>query len=281
VKKLFIPFQLICCLHGFSQAVHYPFGSFYAVSGAYSRHFTQAFSFLSNQAALCHLSRTSTGIYTEKRFGMAALSMHLAAAAVPLKTGGVGLALQFAGFNAFNESRAVLAYGKNLGRINIGLQCNYHRLYMAGYGSDAAIGFELGALWSLTRKLVAGVQIANPLGGKFQRNSGEKLAAVYQLGAGYEASDQVCISGQIIKEENRPLTVLAAIQYNIVPNRLFAQLGITTATAAPFLGTGWQWRNCRMDLALQYHPQLGFSPGLLSAPRRCPKAWVSLCPCPS
>ena len=194
---------------------------------------------------------------------MAALSMHTASAAMPVKRGGVGLALQFAGFPAFYESRVALAYAKDLGPVSLGLQCNYHRVYMAGYGSDAAIGFELGALWPLTRKLVAGMQMANPLGGKFFQNRQEKLAAVYQLGAGYQVSEQVCISGRLIKEENRPLNVLAGIQYNVVANRLFAHLGIASATAAPFFGTGRQWRNCRMDVVLHYHPQLGFTPGLL------------------
>jgi hypothetical protein len=263
MKKLFIPFHLVCCLHGHSQVIHYSSGLTYAGLGAYSQQFTQAFSFLSNQAALSHLSRTSAGMYTEKRFGMAALSMHTASAAMPVKGGGVGLALQFAGLRAFHESRVSLAYGKDLGPISLGLQFNYHRVYMAGYGSNAAFGFELGALWSLTSKVVAGVQVANPLGGKMLKNAPEKLAAVYQLGVGYQASEQVCISGRLIKEENRPLHVLAGIQYNIVPNRLFAQLGMASGTAAPFFGTGWQWRNCRMDVVLHYHPQLGFSPGLL------------------
>jgi hypothetical protein len=263
VKKLIIPFHFICCVHGHSQAIHYSSGVTYTGLGAYSQQFTQAFSFLSNQAALSHLARKSAGMYTEKRFGMAALALHTASAAMPVKGGGVGLALQFAGFPAFHESRVALAYGKELGTGSLGLQCNYHQVYMAGYGSDAAIGFELGALWSLTPKLVAGVQVANPLGGKFFQNRQEKLAAVYQLGAGYQASEQVCISGRLIKEENRPLNVLAGIQYNIVSNRLFAQFGMASATAAPFFGTGWQWRNCRMDVVLHYHPQLGFSPGLL------------------
>ena len=266
MKKRIIPFHLIClfyCLHGVSQVVYYPPGSTYTGLGVYSRRFTQSFSFLCNQAALGHLSQASAGVYTEKRFGLKELSFHLASAALPVKSGGIGIALQYGGFSAFNESRAALAYGKNLGRVALGVQFNYHRVYMAGYGSDAAMGFELGTLWPLTKKLVAGVQIANLMGGHFQHNEQEKLASVYRLGLGYEAAEQVCVSAQLIKEENRPLNILAGIQYNIVPNKLFTRLGVATATSTPFWGIGWQWKNYRVDVAIQYHPRLGFSPGLL------------------
>jgi hypothetical protein len=57
--------------------------------------------------------------------------------------------------------------------------------------------------------------------------------------------------------------VQAGIQYNIITNRLFVRTGLSTATTEPFMGIGCQWKNCRADVNLRYHPQLGLTPGLL------------------
>jgi hypothetical protein len=263
VRKLLIPLFLIHCLTGWCQAVHYAPGSSYTALGAYSHQFTQAFSFLNNQASLAHSAQSSIGVFTERRFGLKELAMHMAAATVPVRGGGVGLALQYAGFNAFNNSRASLAYGKNLGRIGLGIQFNYSRINMAGIGTDAAIGMEISSLWQMSKKMVAGVRVANPVGGKYRNKANEKLASLYALGFGYEASDQVLLQAEIIKEEDRPLNVLAGVVYNIVPNRFFTRLGIATATNEPFFGAGWQWKQCRADVHIRYHTQLGFTPGMM------------------
>jgi hypothetical protein len=234
----------------------------YTGLGAYSHQFTQSFSFLSNQAVLGNLPQASAGVYAEQQYGLKQLAMYMATAALPVHNGGIGLFTQYAGFADFNQSQLGLAYGKNLGRVSLGIQCNYYMMHIAGYGNDAAVGVEVGSQWQVTRQLFTGIHIINPVGGEY-KNSGEKLPAVYEWGAGYEASQQLFLSAQISKEENAPLQVLAGVQYNAIPNRLFVRAGIATATSSPYMGIGWQWKNCRADVCMRYHPQLGLTPGLL------------------
>jgi hypothetical protein len=136
-------------------------------------------------------------------------------------------------------------------------------MHIAGYGNDAAVGFEIGSQWQISPTLVTGFHIVNPVGGHFRNHPNEKLAAVYQLGAGCEVSKQLFCSAEIIKEEDRPVSVQAGLQYIVVPDRFFVRTGLTTATSSPYLGMGWQWKNCRADVNVRYHPQLGLSPGLL------------------
>lgn len=263
MKKLFLPFYLIHCLTAAAQAIHYPPGTLYTGLGAYSRTFTQSFSFLSNQAALAGLSQSSAGLYAEQKYGLKELSMYMATVAMPVGRDGVGLAMQYAGFGDYNESCIGLAYGKNLGKISIGVQCNYNMIHIAGYGNDAALGIEVGSQWQISQRFITGIHIVNPVGARFKNNSSEKLAAVYQLGAGYEVSPQLFLSAEVGKEEDKPVNVQAGIQYNIIINRLFVRTGLSTAITEPFAGIGCQWKNCRADVNLRYHPQLGFTPGLL------------------
>lgn len=262
MKKLLLPFYLIHCL-SFAQSVRYTPGTLYTGVGAYSRAFAQSFSFLANQAALGNINRASAGVYAEQQYGLKQLATYMATAALPVGHGGIGLSAQYAGFKDFNESSVGLAYGKSLGPVSVGVQCNYYMVHVAGYGNDAAIGVEVGSQWQITKQLYTGVHLVNPVGGRFQKASAERLAPVYELGLGYEASKQLFLGAQISKEENRALNVQAALQYIAVPDRLFVRMGIATATVTPFAGVGWQWKNCRADVCVRYHPQLGLSPGLL------------------
>lgn len=262
LRRLLLPFYLIPCLAA-GQSIRYSPGTLYTGVGAYSHQFTQSFSFLANQAALGNISRPGAGAYAEQKYGLKALSLYMATAAIPVKRGGIGVTMQYAGFSDFNESQVGLAYGKNLGRVSLGIQCNYNMMHIAGYGNDAAPGFEVGSQWQISSALVTGIHIINPVGGHFRNHSTEKLAAVYQFGAGYEVSKLLFLSAELTKEEDRPVNVQAGLQYMFVPDRLFVRTGITTATTSPYAGVGWQWKNCRADVCVRYHPQLGLSPGLL------------------
>jgi hypothetical protein len=262
VKKLLLPFYLIPCLVA-GQSIRYSPGALYTGLGAYSHQFTQSFSFPANQASLGGLSRASAGVYAEQQYGLKELSQYMATAAIPVNRGGIGIALQYSGFSDFNESQIGLAYGKNLGKVSLGIQCNYNMMHLAGYGNDAAVGVEVGSQWQITSSLVTGIHVINPVGGRFRNQPNEKLAAVYQFGAGYEVSKQLFVSAEITKEEDRPVNVQAGLQYIIIEDRLFVRTGITTATTSPYVGMGWQWKNCRADVSVRYHPQLGLTPGLL------------------
>ena len=262
MKKLLLPFYLVHCLaHG--QSIRYSPGTLYTGLGAYSQQFTQSFSFLANQAVLGGITRISAGLYAEQKYGLKELSMYMATMAIPLNRGGIGMAMQYAGHSDFNESQVSVAYGRNLGKVSVGVQFNYIMMRIAGYGNDAAVGFEVASQWQINSALVTGIHIVNPAGGRFRNHAGEKLAALYQFGAGYEVSKQLFLSAEITKEEERPVTVQAGIQYMALPEKLFLRTGITTATTSPYAGLGWQWKNCRADVSVRYHPQLGLSPGLL------------------
>jgi hypothetical protein len=262
VKKLLLPLFLIHCLaHG--QSIRYSPGTLYTGLGAYSHQFTQSFSFLANQAALGGISRTSAGLYAEQKYGLKELSMYMGTIAIPVNRGGIGIAMQYAGNSDFNESQVGIAYGKSLGKVSVGVQCNYNMMRIAGYGNDAALGFEVASQWQINAALVTGIHIVNPVGGHFKNNANEKLAAVYQFGAGYEVSKQLFLSAELSKEEDRPVNVQAGLQYMAVPDRLFIRTGITTATTSPYAGIGWQWKNCQADVSVRYHSQLGLSPGVL------------------
>jgi len=114
----------------------------------------------------------------------------------------------------------------------------------------------------LTENLNAGVHVYNPVGGKLGKNNDEKIASSYKAGLGYDASDRFFISAEIVKEEDKDLNVIAGLQYQFA-KKFFAKAGFLSESSSAYAGAGVAWKNLRLDISTSYHPELGFSPGIL------------------
>jgi len=253
----------IVALHSAAQSLRYSVSMPYLSTGAYSSKQADVFSFTNNQAALGSLKSAAVGIYGERRFMLTENSLYALAAAIPTSLGNIGIQLNYAGFRNFNESKIGLAYGRSLGsKVDIGVQFNYYGYRIPSYGNASTVNFEIGAIVHFTDRLSAGIHIYNPVAGKLGKSSDEKLAAAYKLGAGYDASDNFYVSAEIIKEEDKPVNVNGTVQYQF-KKQFFVRAGFVSETSSGFGGVGISWKNLRLDIAANYHPQLGFSPGLL------------------
>jgi hypothetical protein len=265
VKKTFCQLALFLFLtiHSPAQTIHSPVKPGYIQFGAYSRNFSDVFSFVSNQAALSSLKQGGAGVYSGRRFFLKELNLSTLAIAVPVKNGGIGFQAIYFGFSDYSESQLGIAYAKKLGSlVDIGVQFNYYMVRISGYGNAGAVNFEIGMLFHPTEKFHLGFHVYNPAGGGMGKNSNEKLASIYQAGMGYEVSDQLFLSTEIVKEENKPVNINAGLQY-VFAGTFFMRAGIATQPASPFAGAGLRWKLFRLDITVDYHPQLGFSPGLL------------------
>ena len=257
ILLLLFPFSAL------SQVLHQPVASPYLGLGAYSISQADVFSFTSNQAALAQIKNATAGVYGERRFLLSELNYYSAAIAIPTSSGNFGLQAGYFGFSEYNETQLGLAYARKLGsKVDIGVQFDYNSLQIASYGKSSAINFQIGTLMHLSEKLHAGFHAYNPVGGKFGNDKQEKLASVYTAGLGYEASDKFFVSAEILKEENKPVTVNGGIQYKFLP-QLLARAGVSTATSTIYAGIGLQLKSFRLDITTSHHPQLGVTPGLL------------------
>ena len=246
-----------------AQSLRYPLALPYTGLSAYSKQQPDPFSFTANQAALARAKNIALAAYSERRFLLAAMSAYRFAAVFPTQLGNFGLQLDYAGFKNFNENKMGLAYACHLGpRVDAGIQFNYYGYRVPAYGNASAIYFEAGAIIHFTDKLNGGVQVYNPVGGKLGRASNEKLASAYKFGLGYDASAAFFAGAEVIKEEDRPVNVIAGVQYHF-EDHFFARAGIISESGAAFAGAGIGWNKLRLDVSASYHPQLGFSPGIL------------------
>ena len=266
MRRILLSLPFIILLTGItarSQNLHRPILATYTGLGAYSLTNADVFSFIANQASLAQLKNASAGVFGERRFLLTELNNYTAALGLPTKSGNFGLKAGYYGFSDYNETQLGLAYARKLGnKLDIGAQFNYNGIRIAGYGSDAAVSFEIGTVLHVTDKLHAGLHINNPVGGKFGKGQQEKLASVYTFGLGYEASEKFFISAEIVKEEDQPVNVNAGLQYKFL-SRLLARAGMSANTSTAWLGIGLTLKSFRVDITTSYHPQLGITPGVL------------------
>ena len=246
-----------------SQSLRRPIAATYIGLGAYTINHVDAFSFSSNQAALAQVKNPAIGVYGERRFLLDATNMYSAVVVLPTKQGNFGIAMDYFGFKNYNESQVGLAYARSLGsRLDIGLKFNYYSFRIPAYQNSSAVNFEIGAIAHLTDKLNAGMHFYNPVGGHLSKTNNEKLSSIYKFGIGYEASENFLISAEIVKQEDMPVNVNAGVQYNFL-KQFFARVGIASENESPYAGAGVSWSRIRLDISASYHPQLGFSPGLM------------------
>lgn len=235
----------------------------YISLGAYSTQQTDPFAFTNNQAALAQIKTSGIGVFGEQRFLLADNSVYGFAGAFRSRLGNFGVQANYSGFSNFNEQKAGLAYARSLGKkVDIGVQFNYYGYRIPTYGNASTVNFEIGAILHLTDKLNAGIHAYNPVGGKLDKEQDEKLASAYKLGLGYDASENFSVSAEMVKEEDRDINVVGGIQYQF-KKQFFARAGFMSETGSAFGGVGVGWKNLRLDVSGSYHPQLGFSPGLL------------------
>jgi hypothetical protein len=222
-----------------------------------------AFSFTSNQAALAQIKTPSIGVYGEKRFLLEAADMYSAVFVLPTLQGNFGVQADYFGFKNYNESQLGIAYARSLGSVlDIGVKFNYYSFRIPSYQTSSAVNFEIGAIAHLTDKLNAGVHFYNPVGGELSKTNNEKLGSIYKFGIGYEPSESFLVSAEIVKQEDLPVNINAGVQYNFL-KQFFARVGIASENESPYAGAGISWNNTRLDVSASYHPQLGFSPGLM------------------
>lgn len=236
----------------------------YTKINTYSALNKDALSAMANQASLGGIKNLSAAFSGERRFMLKDLSSYGLALALPTTSGSFGLAANYFGGDGFNESSVGLAYGRGLGKIDIGAQFNYHQFKIDGYGTASTVSLEAGLLLHLTEQLQAGVQLFNPTGARIGKDQKERLPMVYSFGLGYDVSDKVFIGTEIEKVEDQLVSVTAGVQYAF-ERKLFARVGVATATSSFYFGAGFLWNGFRIDVNATLHPTLGTTPAMLIA----------------
>ena len=263
MRKIFlIYFFLFAFGAAGAQTLSKPIAASIISPGAYSIDHVDVFSVWQNVASLAQLREAGFGVYGERRFLLAQTSFYSSVIALPTEDGNFAFQADYFGFKNFNKSQIGFAYARKMGdRFNLGMKVNYYSFRIPGYQNPSTVDFEIGGIVHITEKLNAGINLYNPVGGKLSKTENEKLGSVYTLGIGYEASPDFLIAVEVQKQEELPVNVNAAVEYDFA-KKFFAQFGVATENESPFGAAGISWDQFRLNVSASFHPQLGLTPGL-------------------
>ena len=215
-----------------------------------------------NQAALAYFSSVAVGIdYSQGYFSDKALSTKSGAFILPTKGGVFGINLSYFGFNAYNEQKIGLAYGKKLGqKLALGIQINYFRSYIgADYGSAQAVSFEIGIYSKLSEKLELGAHIFNPIGVEIGKNTPESIPIAFQLGLLYHIDKNLLLATEVEKILDQKQSYKFGLEY-LIGEHLSVRTGIATAPTLFTFGFGLKMKSFLLDIGTGFHQTLGFTP---------------------
>ena len=220
---------------------------------------TNVWSNLSNQAGLAEITQLSVGVSTKNLFGIKELSTHVAIFALPVSGGVFGLNVAYTGFELYNETKIGLAFGKKLSKsFNVGIQVDYLGIYADGSTNNKnSFTFEIGAQKRLMRDLTLGTHIFNPIAVKL--NETEVIPAIFKLGLRYDANSKVSVFTETELENGENGILKAGLEYKMI-EQLQLRTGFSTNPAKNTFGIGYTLNNIQVDIAINRHQLLGYSP---------------------
>jgi hypothetical protein len=242
-----------------------------AGAGDASVAYTNINSAIGNQAGLAFLEKWSATAFYESRFGLADAAFMGGAAAIPLRKAGIfGLTVNsFGKSDRYAEQKLGLAYARKLApNFSIGGQLDYVALVIPQYGNKSYVTFELGLLAQVMPKLKVGVHAYSPI--RQRINETEYIPTVLSAGAAYEPNKKCLITAEYEQDMRNYPVFKAGVDYRIAPV-LAIRLGIGTSRVAE-LGLASPARvsggfslylsKVIIDMAAQYHSQLGYTPSV-------------------
>lgn len=215
----------------------------------------------SNPAGLAYLEGTSVALFGEQRFALSDLRQISAAGAMPVGNSTIGLAVGYFGFEAYNESRIGLLYGRKLAKnLSLGAQLYTLGTRIPDYGSKQLISFEVGLQAAISPEVRVGGRVANPV--RVEVLEGEPLPTVVNFGVSYQPGEQVLLVAEVEKDILFPVRVRCGLDYQLI-DALRLRAGVATNPSLLSFGLGYrlleQWQ---LDFSAAYHQHLGFTPGI-------------------
>jgi hypothetical protein len=251
---------LIICQQTIGQE-NFPVGARQAALANAAVTLTDVWSAHHNQAGLGFIRKLTAGVYYENRFLVPELGLSSAVVAIPAGKGCIGISFRNFGFNLYQESKAGIGYGRMFGdNLSIGMQLNYHLVSFSEiYGNRSLVTAEAGAIYKLSKKLLAGAHVYNPGQPIVSEFGTERLPAAIRFGLRYQFSDKIMLATEAEMISSRKPILRMGLEYEI-QRILYLRAGIASNPLNSSFGLGVRLKKFMFDLAGAFHPVLGFSP---------------------
>lgn len=208
-------------------------------------------SYLQNQAALGWVDTSALAIYSFYRPQLPQLSVIATQYRFSALGGGFGVQLQRFGYDAYNENKFGVGYGKKLGEhFSAGVQFSYLYTDLSGpYKSYHSFVAEAGIQAEFGDKWLFGVHVFNPTLSKTGDDSNENPETLLRIGAGVKITESFLLTSEIEKHLDKDINVRVGTDFEFDMG-LNIQAGFQSAPRQFSMGVGYEFNRFGIQVAV-------------------------------
>lgn len=246
------------------QSIDAGLGYYSPGTGLWTKEFPSPAALLLNPAAAADKPSFEGLILSRKPFlidGLQAVNAY--ARQVFENSTAVGLSVQHTSFNGFRETRGSLALGKKLsGQWRVGIGFSVNRRRITGTGAISSIAGSLAVQRQFRSCTMGLLIIPRQLPGKGGKTTNVRPSLA--LGIGKDWSNQLYMDYTLYWQTDNGLQMCTSICYQPVTAWRLAIRVLSQPLRYGF-ETGYQRKQYAVRIFNDWHPQLGWSPGVLLA----------------
>lgn len=217
-----------------------------------------------NPASWGGIEDRSVSLFSSRGFLLPELDLIAAILVQPTRLGRFSLHARTFGYEVYRESNFGIGFARGLRPgtrrpILVGIRLQYHLIQLKDYDSAGAVSVSTGGIYQVVENLYLGFALTNLTAATTP--SGESLAQSFSLGFAYTANDRFTLLADLFKDVLFPPSIRAGIE--VIPTKsIVLRTGITSAPTRFTAGVGIRTAVADVDLALDRHEILGWSPAL-------------------
>lgn len=189
-----------------------------------------------NPAGLASINEIEVLAMTEHYYFLNGINRTGAGVVLPIGFGAFGLSFSNYGFSEFRQQKIGLAYSRKLmDKISIGTQFNYFQTRIPEYGSNGKISFEIGLQANLTKDIIVGTYIMNPV--QYENTTDGELLTLIRTGIAYRVSKKITTAFELEKNVDYPLRLKYGLEYKPV-EKIVVRTGYSSQPSNFHLGVG-------------------------------------------
>jgi hypothetical protein len=261
IRYIIIWFFLFFPLTTYAGGDGDPAGAGQAGTGGVSVFTNGIWSTHNNPAGLAKLIHPVTGLYVENRFLIKELFFNVGSFAIPVKKGGLGVAISHLRLGQYTNTFAGLAYGRQFGEcFSAGVRYDF---YSISFGSEnesgTAVSFDAGIQWMMSDKVTFACNVFNPSGVSLNGITDLHIPSILRVGLAYRPIPELTLMTEVGKTSGSVVAVNFGMEY-VFDDKIFVRAGMGSNTSKFSFGFGYVFSDFAVDVAASWHQILGFTP---------------------
>ncbi|TAE85709.1 MAG: hypothetical protein EAY81_06235 [Bacteroidetes bacterium] len=245
-----------------AQGIHGVIGAEAWMQGGVSSTLSNVYAVVNNPSQISYLKKWQAGVYSEQRFNRKELTLANFSIAFPNKVIDVGLAVNYFGFQDFNQQRVALSAAKKLAEtFSLGVQLNYVATNIKEYGTAGALVLGAGVTYQPVKKIEVALTIFNPSQQQLSNQVSDIIPAFARLGVKYIVSNKVYTTFEVDQQLEQKTVFRGGIRYDL-HKRVAVAIGVANQPTLFTFGTSMLAGNLSIEAAATIHQTFGFTPQL-------------------